>query len=81
MTVKENIQKLETEKPEPVIKDILPTDKIIGVRFVRNLVHVWLLDSRTSTARRIEFGRDDFTAESLIAAEMAVVGLELRNER
>lgn len=75
---KDKIAKAEAERPEPVIRDILPSDRIIGVRLIGHTVHVWLIDSRTSTARRVEFSRDAFNPESLALVEAAHDALSLK---
>jgi hypothetical protein len=75
---KEKIEQLATEKPEPVRRTIDENDKVIGFRIIHDrLIHLWILDKRTSTVRRVEYQADDFDGLSLIRLDVAMSGIEL----
>jgi hypothetical protein len=54
-TIREKMDALAAELPSKIERPIEDTETIIGTRRIRGVFHIWLLDSRTATARRLEY--------------------------
>lgn len=53
-TIRDNMDTLATEFVPDPNRPIEPTETIIGIRKIGTIMHLWLMDARTSTVRRIE---------------------------